>query len=82
MSSQTKAQIKIWGVSVLLSISSLLIGYQYGKANDCRPDQIDGQCGLSTAMGVISGVIGVAIILVCATFCSIYLNKRDTDHDA
>jgi hypothetical protein len=82
MSSRTKSQIKIWGVSGLLSISSLLIGYHYGKASDCRPDQIDGQCGLSTAVETIFGVIGVILVLICATFCSIYLSKRNTNHDA
>jgi hypothetical protein len=81
MNLQTKTQIKIWGISGLLSMSSLLIGYQYGKAIDCRPDQIDGQCGLGTAVGIIYGVFGTVLIMICTISYSIYRRKRDSNHN-
>jgi hypothetical protein len=78
MSPQFKTQLRIWGISVLFSVFALIIGDQYGKANDCRPDQIDGQCGLSTDVGLIYGILAGILVLICATFYSIYRNRRDS----
>ncbi|MDQ2925124.1 MAG: hypothetical protein M3R43_06160 [Acidobacteriota bacterium] len=36
-----------------------------GRADDCKPHDIDGQCGLSTFVGALYGFIGaIAIVLL------------------
>lgn len=41
-------------------MASLL--YWSGKASDCKPHQIDGQCGLSTFLGALYGIILVLVV--------------------
>jgi len=57
----------VWMTSILIACLLLAIGYRVGKAGDCRPGQIDGQCGLSTLDGLLKGAGGGIVILVCAT---------------
>jgi hypothetical protein len=52
---------------MLISIVLPVIGYQTGKAGDCKPGQIDGQCGLSTFVWFAYGVIGAVVIAVSCT---------------
>jgi uncharacterized membrane protein YciS (DUF1049 family) len=36
--------------------------YLSGKAGDCKPQEIDGQCGMSTFVGFLFGAIAGAVI--------------------
>jgi hypothetical protein len=38
--------------------------YLGGKAGDCKPRQIDGQCGMSTFFGLIYGIAAGVVIFV------------------
>jgi hypothetical protein len=40
-----------------------LAGYGCGRAIDCSPGQQDGQCGLSTGMGMLMGALGALVVL-------------------
>jgi hypothetical protein len=46
-----------------ISIASFFPFFLEGVAADCRPNQIDGQCGLSTFLGVLYGG-GTSILLL------------------
>ena len=51
-------------------VSGLLV-YWIGRSMDCSPGQSDGQCGLSTFMGIVGGVfvggmISLASLIVTA----------------
>jgi uncharacterized membrane protein YdjX (TVP38/TMEM64 family) len=35
----------------------------WGHSNDCSPHQVDGQCGLATAMGDLFGTVAACLIL-------------------
>jgi hypothetical protein len=76
--SRVKTQIKIWTISILIAFLLLVSGYQYGKAGDCRPGEIDGQCGLSTACGIIYGTLGSLLVILSAAVYSLYLNRCDS----
>ena len=34
----------------------------WGIAGDCTPQEVDGQCGMSSAMGELFGIISVCVI--------------------
>jgi len=54
-------------VFVLLLIASVvpLVGKALGRANDCAPQQHDGQCGLASGIGDFLGAVGaIAVLLV------------------
>jgi hypothetical protein len=42
---------RTWLITSMLSIAIAVGGYALGKAVDCKPGQIDGQCGLGTFLG-------------------------------
>jgi hypothetical protein len=46
MKQRIKTQVKIWTVAVSVAALVLFAGYQFGRAGDCRPGEIDGQCGI------------------------------------
>jgi hypothetical protein len=51
-------------VAVAVSITIFILSAKSGKAGDCKPNEIDGQCGLSTFVGFIEGVIGAGVVLL------------------
>ena len=61
-----KAQL-FWAVSMLISFLLPGIGYLIGKAGDCAPREIDGQCGMSTFFAFAYGVIAAVVIAICST---------------
>jgi hypothetical protein len=67
MMKQTKKSLLFWAASILISAMLPVIGNQIGKAGDCKPGQIDGQCGLTTFVWFAYGVIGAVVIAVCCT---------------
>jgi hypothetical protein len=44
----------------------------WGIAGDCRPNQVDGQCGMSSAFGELFGMVAAAVILV-AGFIGLFI---------
>lgn len=44
------------GIVFALSLSIFIAGYGCGRVIDCSPGQQDGQCGLGTFMGMLSGL--------------------------
>jgi hypothetical protein len=47
-----------------ISIAAFFSFYLEGVRGDCRPEQIDGQCGLSTFLGIYGAATSVAILIV------------------
>jgi hypothetical protein len=66
----------VWFLSLIVSVAVAFLSYQSGKASDCKPGQVDGQCGLSTFLGLVYGVgAGLAILLV-VTVCLLVIAHR------
>jgi hypothetical protein len=57
---------RAWLITSMLSIAIAVGGYALGKAVDCKPGQIDGQCGLGTFLGLLYGV-GAGLVLFLIT---------------
>ena len=58
----------LWkSVCFLIGISFLsFVLFSYiGKAGDCKPHEIDGQCGMSTFFGFVFGIFSASVILIC-----------------
>jgi len=58
----------LWkSVCFLIGISFLsFVLFSYiGKVGDCKPHEIDGQCGMSTAFGFVFGILSAVVILMC-----------------
>ena len=53
-----------WSVTALVSVAAGIGIYLAGKAGDCRPEEIDGQCGMSTFFGLVGGVGAGLVIFV------------------
>ena len=66
----------VWLFTLLLSVVIAVLSYQSGKASDCKPGQIDGQCGLSTFLGLVYGVGAGLAILVVVTVCLLVMAYR------
>lgn len=73
----SKKLVLVWIASILIALPLLVIGYQIGKIEDCRPGQVDGQCGLSTFVWLFNGAVAGLVILLCATVYSVvYIYRR------
>jgi len=51
-----------WSVTALVSVAVGCGIYLAGKAGDCRPGEIDGQCGMGKYLGLAGGV-GAGIVI-------------------
>jgi hypothetical protein len=72
-----------WLITSMLSIAIAVGGYAWGKAVDCKPGQIDGQCGLGTFLGLLYGVgAGLAIFLITTVYFLVvaYRRRSATSH--
>ena len=47
-----------------LSLAVLVVGYVGGRLADCSPHQMDGQCGLSSFLGLMAGLLGGVVVLL------------------
>ena len=58
-----------WVIAMLVSALVAYWFYVGGKAADCKPGQIDGQCGLSSFLGLLYGEGAGLVIFVGTTIC-------------
>ncbi len=65
----------VWIGSIAVSVFVVVGGYAIGRASDCRPGQIDGQCGLATFIWLLYGIaagtlifVGVTVYVIIAAF--------------
>ena len=66
-----------WLLTLLLSVGIAVASYAFGKAGDCKPGQVDGQCGLSTFVGLLYGVVaGLTIFLSLSVYFLIVSYRR------
>jgi hypothetical protein len=66
----------LWLITTMVGVATAVGGYVWGRAVDCKPGQIDGQCGLSTFIGLLYGVgIGLALFLI-STVCVLIIAYR------
>jgi len=73
-SGMTNSHISFWrkptfviiisGAVIALATVVFATFYYQRKAEDCRPGQSDGQCGLSTFLGLLYGAVAASIILI------------------
>jgi hypothetical protein len=56
-----------WLGAFLVAVILPVGGYLLGRATDCSPGQIDGQCGMSTFFGSLFGTLAGAVVLVGMT---------------
>jgi hypothetical protein len=67
----------LWLITSTVSVTTAVGRYAWGKAVDCKPGQIDGQCGLSTFIGLLYGVgTGLALFLISTVCCLIIAYRR------
>ena len=59
--------VRIWLVSLFVAFSVAAGGYFIGRASDCSPKEIDGQCGMSTYFGSLFGALAGAVIVAGMT---------------
>jgi hypothetical protein len=50
-------------VLLAISVASFFSYYLEGVTGDCRPDEIDGQCGMSSFYGAVYGAATSAVVL-------------------
>jgi hypothetical protein len=62
-----------WPATAVVSILVALTYYVLGVKGDCKPHEIDGQCGLSTFVGLLYGVFAGAVIFVSISLCLLIL---------
>jgi len=61
------------------TLLSFVVGFGIflgGKAGDCKPGEIDGQCGLSTFVGLLYGVAAGLLIFLSSTICCLVIRHR------
>jgi hypothetical protein len=61
---------RLWPrILTVVVIASLFVvgGLISGKAGDCSVGQSDGQCGLSTFVGLINGLVAGGVVLLLGT---------------
>jgi hypothetical protein len=68
--------LRVWLGSIAIAIILPVVGNQIGRAADCSPRQIDGQCGLSTVVWLLYGVVGSLVILAGAMAYTVILMCR------
>ena len=66
----------VWLLTLVVSVGIAVLSYQSGKASDCKPGQVDGQCGLSTFLGLVYGVGAGIATLSAVTICLIVVAYR------
>lgn len=75
-----RASKSVWfaGVAlvVLLAVLVFHAGAVWGRAHDCAPNQVDGQCGLASALGEVYGGIGAGAVLAIGATLLILLRPR------
>jgi hypothetical protein len=49
---------------IAISIATFALSSYLGKAGDCKPHEIDGQCGMSTFVGFVFGIFSGAVVLI------------------
>jgi hypothetical protein len=77
MKARQKNLVLRWLAMTALSVAAFIGCYSCGKAIDCTPGQIDGQCGLGTGMGEAAGAfIGLAIFLSATIYYGSVMLKR------
>jgi hypothetical protein len=55
-------------IVILVAGGFFLVCWLSGSASDCSGTQADGQCGLSSFLGLLYGVMGALAIIVVSSF--------------
>ena len=70
----------VWLISTVISVTAVIGGYYVGRAGDCSPGQVDGQCGMSTFFGFVYGSLAGLVIFVSMTiFVIVVAYRRNRD---
>ena len=55
--------LQLGATYALAGLFYLALAY-VGRAGDCAPHEVDGQCGMSTFVGRLYGAVGAAVLVV------------------
>jgi hypothetical protein len=61
-----------------ISIGTFFLFYLWGISQDCKPGQIDGQCGLGTGIGMLIEAFAAVTIFFVGSVLSIRRNRNKT----
>jgi hypothetical protein len=62
-----------------ISIGTFFLFYWWGISQDCKPGQVDGQCGLSTGMGMLFGAFAAVTIFFVASILTIRRKSEQSE---
>jgi len=66
---------------MLVSLALPVVGNYIGRAGDCKPGEIDGQCGLGTFIGLLYGLCAAVVVAggvsVYTVFALLGLRRRE-----
>jgi hypothetical protein len=66
-----------WLVSISIGLAVAWASYTAGVHGDCTPHEVDGQCGLSSFVGLVDGVIaGMVIVIAMTIYLLIVAHRR------
>ena len=80
-----KSLVEVWKVYplwlrllIVFTASALIVvaGCLSGKAGDCGPHDVDGQCGLNTFAGLLTGLAGGAVVLLVGSILTLVQWRR------
>jgi len=73
--------LRVWLISLAISCLMPVAGDLLGKAGDCKPGQVDGQCGMSTFIMLEYGIaIGLLIMFAVSAYVIIATLRHRRQH--
>ncbi len=70
-----------WLATIVVSLLVPFALYLYGVKGDCKPHEIDGQCGMSSFFGLAYGIFaGAVIFLSIGAYLLVVGFKRAAPH--
>lgn len=86
MNMRRKRFNKVWLWTSIASLAMAIALWRSGASADCKPGQIDGQCGLSTFIGILYGfllVIAVNVVMgIVALVLTFWWNRHPVNDEA
>lgn len=76
MTHRPRTLLRVWLITLAISCLMPVAGDLLGKAGDCKPDQVDGQCGMSTFIMLQYGVVIGLLIMITVTVYVILATLR------
>jgi H+/Cl- antiporter ClcA len=73
-----RRSIRAWTITLIFSAVVVYGCHLLGKSGDCTPHEIDGQCGMSTAIATAGGIVcAVAVVFGVGIYRGFFMRKDD-----